>query len=252
MPVISARALLSGAEGDITAAASVDLPSYSARARLAGAEGEIAALIWAPDALAIVGLVGAEGSIGAVGISDFSAAVPVEARIYYACDLIASGLPPLRVAISSWQATAQTEQASYAQVVIPGALGLLGQIQDYAAADGEFIVYRGAALPGDVNAEAPLVRSPMQTLRFQRGPTNATLTIAGYTQLPTPGVVQVRALQNIRSLTTEPGRRIRCDIDWFLAPGFTAAAMGGEFVVGWINYYANTQDAFMDVGEQVL
>ena len=202
------------------------------------------------ERLAIVRLSGPEGNIRAASISDFSAMVPITARIYYACDLVADGLPPLRVPISSWQATSQMEMASFAQVVIPGVLDLLSEIQQYADAGGEFLVYRGAQIPDtDISAESLLIRSPMQTLRFQRGPTNATLTISGYTRLPAPDIIQTRILQNIRSQSLDPRQRIRCDIDWFLAPGFTASALGDSFVVGWINYYANAQDNYMDVGE---
>ena len=241
-----ANVQIPGPEGTLTARAFL-LPK--AIVTLPGLEGSITVLA---DFLRDVRVIlpGPEGVLRGSLFNDFSGIIPVEARIYYACELVAEGLPPLRVAISSWQATSQIEQASFAQIVIPGVLDLLSDIQAYADSDGEFIVYRGAQLPGsDAKAESPLIRSPMQTLRFQRGPANATLTISGYTVLPTPDVVTTRILQNIRSQTLEPRQRIRCDIDWFLAPGFTASALGDSFVVGWINYYANAQDSYMDVGE---
>ena len=240
------RAAVNAPEGQI--AASVSVTAY-ARAAATGPEGAISVLALYP-VRAYAALSGPEGVLRASLFNDFSGILPIEARIYYACELVAEGLPPLRVAISSWQATSQIEQASFAQIVIPGVLDLISDIQDYAAADGEFIVYRGAQLPNsDAKAESPLIRSPMQTLRFQRGPTNATLTVSGYTVLPTPDVVTTRILQNIRSQTLEPRQRIRCDIDWFLAPGFTATALGDSFIVGWINFYANAQESYMDVGE---
>jgi len=88
-------------------------------------------------------------------------------------------------------------------------------------------------------------------VRFDEGPTNATMTISGYATLPPSQSVLTRTLSNVRSESTGGGFRVRSDIDWFLRPGHTAISRGTSFTASWINYYANTSDEYMDVGERL-
>ena len=170
-------------------------------------------------------------------------------RTYYAMDIDDRTLPPIRVPISSWQATMQVGRSSFAQAVVPAASVWESEI--YARADeGEFIIRRGAEFEDGSVQESELARAPLQTIRRQQGPTNTTITLSGYAFIAA-ATINTRELQNIRSITNDPGIRVRCDIDWFLRPGQIAVANGQAFTVAYINYYANVGDQFMDVGERV-
>jgi hypothetical protein len=59
-------------------------------------------------------------------------------------------------------------------------------------------------------------------------------------------------LRNIRSISLSSGVRLRCDLDPTIRPGDTVQGAGYEFVVAYINAYANDSDRYMDVGERPL
>jgi len=175
---------------------------------------------------------------------------PVTARTYYACEIDDGILPAIRPPISSWQATVQSGRASYAQAVIPAATEWVAPIS--ARVPGEFVIYRGVRLADGETQEQELARAPLGDVRFDVGPTNATMTVSGYATLAPPSQSITRTLTNVRSESTSSGLRVRCDIDWFLRPEHTAIARGTSFVVSYINYYVNSGDEYMDVGERAL
>lgn len=181
---------------------------------------------------------------------DWAAGVSIlTTRTYYAMDIDDQTLPPIRIPISSWQATMQVGRSSFAQAVVPAAGQWESEI--YARSEGEFIIKRGAEFEDGTIQESVLARAPLQTIRRSQGPTNTTIVLSGYA-LIAPATANIRTLQNIRQITNEPGIRVRCDIDWFLRPGQTATAGNEQFTVAYINYYANVGDQFMDVGERVV
>lgn len=182
---------------------------------------------------------------------DWAAGIdPITARTYFALEIDDGVLDPVRIPIGSWQATVQSGRASYAQAVIPNALQWVDAIE--AREEGEFAIYRGVvAADGEVR-ESEMARAPLQFVRLDRGANRASITISGYAVTPSPPQVLTRTLQNVRSVSVGTGFRVRCDIDWFLRPGHMAVALGDEFEVAYINYYANTSDAYMDVGERSL
>ena len=174
---------------------------------------------------------------------------PITAHQYYALEIDDGVLDPVRIPISSWQATVQAGRASYAQAVIPAALPWVDAVNDRA--DGEFAIYRGVRFPNGDTQESELARAPVQQINFDRGPTNATMRVSGYATVPPADQVLVRTLKNVRSQSvSSAGLRVRCDIDWFLRPGHTAIVLGDELTVAYINYYANAADEYMDVGER--
>jgi len=175
---------------------------------------------------------------------------PITSQTYYACEIDDGLLDPIRVPISSWQATIQSGRASYAQAVIPAATQWVDAIT--ARASGEFVIYRGVLYSDGDTQEAELSRAPLQTVRYDQGPINTTMTVEGYTTFSVPADALTRTLQNVRSRSVTSVLRVRCDIDWFLRPGFTALDGETSFVVGYINYYVNSSDAYMDVGERTL
>jgi hypothetical protein len=175
---------------------------------------------------------------------------PIASQTYYAMDVDDGVLDPVRIPISSWQATVQLGRASYAQAVIPAALQWADAVSDRAG--GEFILYRGVRFSDGTTRESELARAPLQTVTLDTGPTNATMRVSGYERLSPPATGLTRTLQNVRSESTTNGLRVRCDIDWFLRPGHTAISRGTPFTVAYINYYANAADSYMDVGERTL
>jgi len=179
-----------------------------------------------------------------------AAADPITSTNYYALDIDDGVLDPVRIPISSWQATVQTDRASYAQAVIPAAAQWVDAVNDRAS--GEIIIRRGVRFSNGETLESELARAPIQNVRLDRGPTNVTMTISGYAQLPESPASSTRILRNVRSESIGSGLRVRCDIDFFLRPGHTASARGTEFTVSYINYYANASDEYMDVGERAL
>ncbi len=176
---------------------------------------------------------------------------PITSQTYYACEIDDGVLDAIRVPISSWQATVQSGRASYAQAVIPAATAWVDSITARAVA-GEFVIYRGVRYSDGSTQETELARAPLNDVRFDLGPTNATMTISGYATLPPPSGTLTRTLTNVRSESSSGGFRVRADIDWFLRPGYTAISRGTSFVVSYINYYANASDEYMDVGERAL
>jgi len=175
---------------------------------------------------------------------------PVASQTYYAMEIDDGVLDAIRIPISSWQATIQSGRQSYAQAVIPSALSWVDAINDRAS--GEFSIYRGVRYSDGETQESELARAPLQTIRLDQGPINATMTISGYGTTPPPATVIERTLQNLRSRSVTSSIRVRCDIDWFLRPGHIAIADTSSFTVSYINYYCNAQDEYMDVGERAL
>lgn len=174
---------------------------------------------------------------------------PLRTQTYYALDIDDGVLPPVRIPISSWQATLQTGRASYLQAVIPGAADVLDAINARAA--GTFTIRKGARWieTGLVN-ESMMAEAPIQTMRVDEGPTNVTVTLSGfYTYMA--GAPVTRIMADVRSRSSDAGgQRARCAVDWFLRPGDTAMVRDQPMSVAWINYYVNAQDAFMDIGER--
>ena len=194
---------------------------------------------------------GAIGSLDGEPFVDWSLDVdPASSQIYYAMEIDDGILPAIRIPISSWQATVQINRASYTQAVIPTAAQWVDAVT--ARADGDFVIYRGVRFDNGDTQESELARSPLGDVRSDEGPTNFTVTISGYTSLPPPQTGLTRTLENVRSQSTGGGFRVRADIDFFLRPGHTAIARGTSFVVSYINYYVNSSDQYMDVGERAL
>lgn len=173
---------------------------------------------------------------------------PLTTRNYFALD-IDDGVTALRIPISSWQATLQLDRSSFVQAVIPAALEYLTAIN--ALTNPEIIISQGVRYEDGSMQEAELARAPLTTSRYQRGPNRTTITVSGYGTTPAPEA-NVRTMRDIRSITIDSGRRVRCAIDWFLRPGQTAIAGDQTFTVAYINYYANNSDQYMDIGERAL
>jgi hypothetical protein len=190
----------------------------------------------------------AEGPLGqpaAFARHDFTSAV-TGLLTQYVMDLVTpSGL--IRVPISSWQATLQTEGQSYLQCVVPACAAWVDSIN----AATEFVIYRRVVLPDGTTLEAAMASAPVSSSLAQGG-YSYSATLTGYSDSfaidTTPAYA--RTLEGLRTAFSYSGlRRIRCSIDWLLRPGQTAIADGDEFTTRYISYYVNDGDTYMDVAE---
>jgi hypothetical protein len=181
---------------------------------------------------------------------NFSAAVEGRPLVYVVdLDTLAGRV---RVPISSWQATLQTEQSNYLQVVIPACEPFLAQIN----AATRVRVSRRCVLLDGTAFEYQMAAVPLQTVTTARGPNNYTATLSGYSAgsvlSGSPPLLTARTLTDVRTIFTAPGGlRVRCAIDWLLRPGQIAFVNSAPFVVAYINYYVSDGDQYMDVGERV-
>ncbi len=183
--------------------------------------------------------------------NDFTGAVDPASTLAYVADLITpDGI--VRVPISSWQATLQTDQACYGQMVVPA---IFEQLESVTSAT-EAIVYRKAALTGGGNVEQIMLRFPVETRSLSQGSTNYTAVLSGYfdafpgeSDLPAE---MTRDMLGVRSISEDGGgTRLRCDVDWLLRPGMKARYGSTEIDVSYINYYVPGSDQYMDIGERV-
>lgn len=177
--------------------------------------------------------------------------------VRYVMDLTVDGAL-VRVPISSWQATMQTDSTCYVQCVVPACDPWVDTIN--AASD--FVVSRvGTLYPeyGSETVEGPLAGAPIQVVQISRGGTNSSAVLSGYIDaLPTvddPDALYDRELSDVRSISTYGDTvSVRCGIDWLLRPGQRAVYGATSFVVSYINYYvtgyASSIDAYMDVGHR--
>lgn len=181
---------------------------------------------------------------------DFSAAV--EGRpLVYVVDLVTPEAT-VRVPISSWQATLQTEGSNYLQVVIPACEPFLEAINAATLVR----VSRRCILADGTAFEYQMASSPLDNVTTARGPNNYTATLSGYSEgavlVSSPPSATARTLQDVRTIfTSTSGLRVRCAVDWLLRPAQIAFVGTSPFVVAFINYYVSDGDQYMDVGERV-
>jgi len=170
--------------------------------------------------------------------------------VRYTMDLVTpSG--NVRVPISSWQATIQTESDCYAGCVIPKCADWL----EYVYEATEFIVYRrGTTLAGDT-FEHQMVRAPLTSFQVDQGPTNHTASLQGYFDAlavaEDPHERYDTELSGVRSVSNyNSGLRMRTAIDWLLQPAQRALYGETDFVVSYMNFYVNGADEYCDVGRR--
>ena len=190
------------------------------------------------------------GAFRSVVLHDFTNQIDPLAPTYYVMDLETPG-GLVRVPISSWQATIQTDEASYVQCVVPACAAW---VEDLNTAT-EFVISRIATTYGGARIEYEMARSELQTLSLAQGPTNYSATLSGYpdalTAVADPPVAYDRTLEGVRTIFVNGANtRARSSIDWLLRPGHRAYADSSEIIVDFISYYVGGGDAYMDVGER--
>lgn len=170
----------------------------------------------------------------------------------YYCDIEDGVLPPLRVRMTSWQATIQKDRASYLQAAIPNIGKWIDAIQERV--DPEFVIRRGNVKPdGTLTEEFEIARAPL-TLTTNTGWLRDTGTFVGYAYLDPPVNPIQRVLKNARSLSsTDATLRLRATLDYLIRPGDEAIVNEAtSFEVAYINYYVTGNDEYMDIGSRAL
>jgi len=190
------------------------------------------------------------GAPAVVSQNDFTNQLDETAPNLYVMDLVTPG-GLVRVPISSWQATLQTDVQSYVQCVVPAATDWVPDIE----AATEFVISRvGMLLNGDA-VEYEMARAPAQTVSLNGGSYNYTATISGYTaaleSVEDPPASLDRTLTGVRTVSRNSGNtRVRCDIDWLLRPGQRAYLDAEPIIVSFTNYYVPGFDQYMDIGDR--
>lgn len=189
-------------------------------------------------------------SVYLLGFHDLSNAINAQGVARYYMDLITPD-GDVRVPISSWQATLQTDSAQYAQCVVPACTEW---VDDITAAT-EFRLVRLLTLNTGGTAEYQILQAPLENAQYARGSTNHSATISGYIDaapvIDWPDGTE-RVLTGVQSIFTySSGLRVRCAIDWILQPGQSADVEGTVFTVSYINYIVSGNEAYMDVGERI-
>jgi len=165
-------------------------------------------------------------------------------------DLLTPG-GPVRLPVSSWQATLRAGSASYLQCVVPACGPWVGAIE----AATEFVISLSGRTQTGLLIEHEMARAPADTVQFDQGPQRFTCTLSGYSSVAfeysaAPDPMFDRTLKNVRSVSRGGKMRVRCAVDWLLRPGERAYVGATPLLVGYINYYyPSTFDAYMDVGE---
>jgi hypothetical protein len=216
---------------------------------VAGPLGAPALLARIPPAIT-VSVSGPLGSPALLAWHDLSSAINADGVARYYMDLITPD-GDVRVPISSWQATLQTDSAQYVQCVVPACTDL---VDDLTAAT-EFRLSRLLTLTTGETLEYQIAQAPLDTVQYARGSTNYTATLSGYIDeaaaLTWPAGTE-RVLQGVQTIFTySTGLRVRCSIDWLLQPGQSAQVEETVFTVNYINYIVSGTEAYMDVGERL-
>lgn len=182
--------------------------------------------------------------------TDWTTTIGDSVRTSYECEI--TGMPPVRVPVSSWQATIQTGRMSYVQSVVPAAGPYIDTLN--ARQGEEFVIYKIAKYSDGSTIEQEMARAPLEQISAQQGPMRQTATLSGYSNFVQDEVgPESRNLTGIRSVSQNGSTfRVRSDIDWLLRPGMTAHAAGRALNVAYINYYVSGNQAYMDVGERVV
>lgn len=176
---------------------------------------------------------------------------PLSSQFSY-MDIDDGVLSPLRIPVSSWQATLQADRSSFVQAVIPGALDWVDDITARQATGEIILTYAVRDIDGNEQTWE-VARVPLQQINFDQGPQRATARVTSYATIAGGDAGTTVTLQNVRSVSTSSGGvRMRCDIDPTIKPGNTAVSGSTSFVVAYINHYATSSDRYMDVGERPL
>jgi hypothetical protein len=155
------------------------------------------------------------------------------------------------IPMSSFQATIRSEGQSFLQVIVPAADQYVSKI-----APGSLMRVRFGYYYPDIDefgALSVIAEAPLEIIRFDEGPSRATLSLSGYNQIP-PSPREEIVLEGVRSRSINQGlKRVRADVNLDLRPGHDAIDVDGEpFRVDQIQYFVNATSSAMEVLERLV
>lgn len=182
----------------------------------------------------------------------------------YSLELV--GNPAIVLPLSSWQATAQIGGDQFMQAVVPAVDDYVAEI---AASQGvsDFAIYRAVRLDDGYIHRVKVAQVPLDSASFARGRINYSCTLIGrLPDMEPPTNVTAHKLENIRSVEESAAGllRVRCSIPWLARPGdlvyigepiqdppgSNTYIYEKSFTVAYMNYYANANDEYADIGER--
>lgn len=234
-----------GILGEPAVFASFSTVAWAVTASMLGAVEILAAQNW----VAWIEDSGLPAAITALAYTDPTPYIDPIAPVRYSMELVASDGSSIRVPISSWQGTLQTVEQCYLSCNVPACEDYLDALNDAT----EFVIWRVARLRAGGTVESLVARAPLDTLTLNQGPTAYSASLSGYFDAyPTitdPDARYDRELSGVQTMSVYPsGLRVRASFDWLLQPGQRATWGSTEFIVSYINYYANGTFDYMDLG----
>lgn len=161
--------------------------------------------------------------------------------------LFLTGSPDIELLISSFQVRRNTDRR-WLSVVIPAADGATIAAIDARSA-GHLVLMRGVRMDDGAEQIDEMLRVPLTGIRLDIGSARASATLDGASaETVSP---KSRTLYGISYQAVDDGRRrVRCQVDTYLAPGDTAdLGDGNSLTVGELVYTVNPISATMEVTE---
>jgi hypothetical protein len=164
----------------------------------------------------------------------------------YRCILSADGLDDYEVPIKSVQMRRRDGEPTMISVVVPDAMTYLAACEDYV--DGYLTVWAGIRTSDGVENLAELERVTLDTVAYDHGVQNSSLTLSGYrTQTnANPRPVTVSGVRYY-GLQADGKSKIRANVNQWLRPGDTVVYGATEIDVASIYIMIDNRLSWMEV-----
>lgn len=162
--------------------------------------------------------------------------------------LILAGDPPLEFAVSSLTLRRTAFSRKLTAVVHPPGVEALALVE--ARLGDTLTLYRGVRFGDGVEQLEVMMEVPLATVRSDRGARAFSITVEGRAE-EAENVPHTRTLTGVsyRASSTQGQRRVRCTIDTYLKPGYTAIFGANSMIVGEITISISPSSGMMEVSE---
>lgn len=177
---------------------------------------------------------------------DIAVNVPcaVRYRLY-----LSGGTGTIELPLASFQCRRRSGAPTWISVVVPiAASSVIDEIEARIA--GQLIIHKGVALASGIEQLDEMMRADLDRMSYDYGAESASVTLDGYLET-TNSTPKTRAITGICYRNLSDGiRRVRCEVDTWLAPGDTADLGGGEtLLVSEIVAWVGTTQSYMEITE---
>lgn len=148
------------------------------------------------------------------------------------------GLEDLEIPMSSFQYRIKSSSPAYMACVVPDSATWLDEVNNRS--NGQMVVRKGYEFPNGSRQMEEIARVDFESIRFDRGVMNDSLTIVGSrnTSLATAKDRPIDGV-SFAGLQSDGKKRIRATVDLFLRPGDTCIYGDDEIVVEYISYFVS-------------